>query len=107
MEGRRLDTEVGDGLFQPGVVGEDDHLLVAGALAEDGGQPFHLLGVHRLHRIVDDEEAERALACVARGMNSDRASECSSPWLITLYAGASWRPRRRRAAHSRGAVPFS
>ena len=45
--------------------------------------------VHRLHRIVDDDEAERALGSVARGMNRLSASAWSSPWLMTPSAAPS------------------
>ena len=43
------------------VVGEDDHLAGLRGVLEDAREAVDARGVHRLHRVVDHDEAERAL----------------------------------------------
>jgi hypothetical protein len=47
-------------LGQPVVVREHDHLPVSGRLLQRSRQPVHLRRVHRLNRIIDHQESERA-----------------------------------------------
>ena len=52
------DLQPADRFRQPFVVSEDDHLSGPCRHMEHAGQAIHLARVHRLDRIVDDDEAE-------------------------------------------------
>jgi hypothetical protein len=58
---------------------EHDDLPVRGDELEQAGEAIDAGWVHRLHRIVDDDETEWALGVVARGTNRLSAIACSSP----------------------------
>ncbi len=49
------------GFRQPVVVGEDDDLMSAGDVLQDTGETIDLRRIHRLHRVVDDQESKGAL----------------------------------------------
>ena len=55
------DVETAHGLGKPVVVCENDDLPIRGGPLEDTGQAVDSGRIHRLHRIVDHDEAERAL----------------------------------------------
>ena len=67
-------------------------------------KPVDLRRVHRLDRVVEHQEPERALRGVARGMKIANASACSSPWLITPNASVSDCRRRRPSTHAAGGL---
>ena len=58
---RGLDLQAPERLGQPIVVREHDHLPRSRRLLERAREAVHARRVHRLHRIVDDDEAERAV----------------------------------------------
>ena len=49
------------GLGQPVVMGEHDHLPGARQVVEHLGETLDLVGIHRLHRVVQHQEPERTL----------------------------------------------
>jgi len=62
------------------------------AVSESTRQPFDLGRVHRLDRVIDYQETERAGGHCHPGRNTDRARALTSPWLMTERAA----PRSRR-----------
>ena len=65
------DVEAAHRFGEPVVVGEDHDLAVGGGALEDARQAVDPRRVHRLHRVVDDDEAERALG--ERGARDEEA----------------------------------
>ena len=104
---------------EPVVVGEDDDLAVGRDLVEDLCEAVDLGRVHRLNRVVDDEEAERAVrhrrpgqedaerqrVDLALGHDAERGARLAVDGDIKVQSGAGVRAGRGGTRQGRRCSP--